>query len=290
MDILKLQGVKKSFGKNKVLTDVNLSLEQGTIMGLLGKNGAGKSTLLNLAVGLLKADQGNVEIMGANAWDLDNKVKHRVGFVAQTLDCFDWMTAQELIDYTSSFYKNWDKIRIETLCKNWEIGGKQAIDKMSEGEKQRLSIVLAMGHAPELLILDEPVASLDPAMRRDFIKELIGANLDTGTSILFSTHITSDIERVAAQVALLGGGKIQYQGELDALKESVVKLTIQSIAPLPSQLQHPSILRSSVYANQASLTVNACTPDLIAYFEQSYNASVQVQQLNLEEIFLELHA
>jgi len=130
-----------------------------------------------------------------------------------------WMSVKAILEYTSAFYKIWNKEKVERLLKEWNIDPAAKLRSLSEGEKQKVAIVMAIGHDPELYIFDEPVASLDPVARRDFIKELIDLNLDSGSTMLFSTHITSDLERIAADVALLKDNEIKYTGELSALKE-----------------------------------------------------------------------
>ena len=129
------------------------------------------------------------------------------------------MRVKDLLDYIGAFYKIWNKDKISKLVKDWSIDSDARFRDLSEGEKQKVAIVSAMGHDPELYIFDEPVASLDPIARRDFIKELIDLNLDSGSTMLFSTHITSDLERIAADVALLKDNEIKYKGSLSDLKE-----------------------------------------------------------------------
>jgi ABC-2 type transport system ATP-binding protein len=172
---------------------------------------------------------------------------------------------------------------------DWQIHKEAIITTLSEGQKQRMSIILAMSHSPELLVLDEPVASLDLAARRDFIKQLIEMNADSDTSIIFSTHITSDIERVAADVAFLKMGRIEYQGGVDELKEQVVRLHIKSQHALAQNFDIPSILKQKVEGQYAKLSVKDFDVSHIAYWEAKYSASVEVETLSLEDIFLELN-
>ncbi|MCK4981029.1 MAG: ABC transporter ATP-binding protein, partial [Candidatus Delongbacteria bacterium] len=155
-----------------------------------------------------------------DSWDLSGEVKHRIGYVPQVFNMMDmWMKVSSLFDYVSMFYKKWNSEKVNLLMKKWNIDPSATFRKLSEGEKQKVAIILAMGHEPDLYIFDEPVASLDPVARRDFIKELVELNLESGSTMLFSTHITSDLERIAADVALLKDNEIHYVGDLSALKE-----------------------------------------------------------------------
>lgn len=218
--VIRLDKVSKSYRNKQVLKDIDLTIRKGTIMGLVGKNGAGKTTMIKGLLGLLKLDSGKATIFGEDSWDLPGEVKHRIGYVPQKTDMFSgWMRVKDLLDYIGAFYKIWNKDKISKLVKEWSIDPDARFRDLSEGEKQKVAIVAAMGHDPELYIFDEPVASLDPVARRDFIKELIDLNLDSGSTMLFSTHITSDLERIAADVALLKDNEIKYTGSLSDLKE-----------------------------------------------------------------------
>ncbi len=218
--VIRLEKVSKSYGDKQVLKDIDLTIRKGTIMGLVGKNGAGKTTMIKGLLGLLKLDSGKATIFGANSWDIPGEVKHRIGYVPQKTDMFSgWMRVKDLLDYIGAFYKVWNEEKVQKIIKEWDIDPNARFRELSEGEKQKVAIVAAMGHDPELYIFDEPVASLDPVARRDFIKELIDLNLDSGSTMLFSTHITSDLERIAADVALLKDNEIKYKGSLSDLKE-----------------------------------------------------------------------
>ena len=218
--VIRLEKVSKSYGEKQVLKDIDLTIRKGTIMGLVGKNGAGKTTMIKGLLGLLKLDSGKATVFGEDTWDLPGKVKQRIGYVPQSVNIMDgWMSVNAILEYTSAFYNIWNKEKVARLLKEWNIDHAAKLRSLSEGEKQKVAIVIAMGHDPELYIFDEPVASLDPVARRDFIKELIDLNLDSGSTMLFSTHITSDLERIAADVSLLKDNEIKYTGELSALKE-----------------------------------------------------------------------
>jgi len=288
-EVLSISGMKKAFGSNIVLDSVDLSLSQGTILGLVGRNGAGKSTLIKCALGLLHADEGEALIFGETCRQLSPKTKHRIGYVPQVFTGLGWMTVADLLKYTQSFYDHWNDAKVDTLVKDWGLDPHARVSTISEGEKQKLAIIQAMGHEPELFIFDEPVASLDPVARRTFIRELIELNVNDGRSMLFSTHITSDLERVAADVALLRNGVIEFDGGLEMLKDQVVRLHISSSNGLPEELNIPGAIRRTINESHAVVTVRNFNADLLAALEASLGADIRVEQLNLEEIFLELN-
>jgi ABC-2 type transport system ATP-binding protein len=289
MNMIEMEQVSKSYQKHKVLDKISLNLPQGHVMGLLGQNGAGKTTLLKLCLGLLKADSGEIRVMEAPAWELPPTVKEQVGYVAQQSDTLHWMGVRQLLDYTGSFYKNWDAAKVTALMQRWQLDPKSKVSDLSEGQKQRMAIIQAIGHNPKLLILDEPVASLDPVLRREFIRELIDINLENGTSVLFSTHILSDLERVASDIAILRSGQICYQGSLDELKERYVRLHLHSNSPLPRELPVQGLLH--VEYSEHHLRALAENPDMevISALEKQLNATAHIETLGLDDIFLELH-
>ena len=177
--VLKLDKVSKSYGDKLVLNNIDLSIKRGTIMGLVGKNGAGKTTMIKSLLGLLKLDTGKASLFNDDSWDLPAETKQKIGYVAQNANDFHgWMNVGSMLEYIGAFYDRWNKEKVNKLLKDWNIDPEARFRNLSEGEKQKTAIIAAMGHEPELYIFDEPVASLDPVARRDFIKELIDLNLD----------------------------------------------------------------------------------------------------------------
>jgi ABC-2 type transport system ATP-binding protein len=221
---LALRGVSVAFGAQRVLDGLDWSLPAGRVVGLLGRNGAGKTTLIETLLGLREPSAGEARLFGQPSLALTDAARARIGYVPQRSDLFEWLTADQLLAYFRSFYPRWNTAKVDGLMSRWEIARDKPIGKLSGGQQQRLSIIRALAHEPELLVLDEPVASLDPAARRDFLGELVDQVIDRQTTVVFSTHILSDLERVALDVAFLSGGKIALHAPLDELLESTVRL------------------------------------------------------------------
>ncbi len=222
---IEITALNKSFGSQTVLQQLNWSIAPGSIVGLLGRNGAGKSTLIECMLGLRDSDAGEVMLFGERAGSLTEQTKARIGYVPQSSDLFEWLTARQMLAYFRGLYTRWNDNKVNDLMQRWELPLDKVINQLSVGQKQRLSIIRALAHEPELLVLDEPVASLDPAGRRDFLRELVDSVIDQHTTIVFSTHILSDLERIAMQVAFLNQGRIVHQQALDDLMEDTLQIT-----------------------------------------------------------------
>ncbi len=216
---IELSGIIKSYENKDVLNGLDLSVQRGSVLGLLGTNGSGKTTLIKCALGLIRPQSGEARLLGEPSWDLSPEAKSRIGYVPQVINLYEWMTVRDLIDYTAAFYTNWNHDLVSRLIKELDIPAEDRIGPLSVGQRQKVAILLALGHEPDLLILDEPAASLDPKARRQFLQMIIELAEPDKRTVLFSTHITSDLERVADSVAILKSGTIVWHGLLEDLKE-----------------------------------------------------------------------
>ena len=281
---LALQGLTVSFGTQRVLDGLDWSLPAGRVVGLLGRNGAGKTTLIETLLGLREPVAGQAQLLGQPALALGDDARARIGYVPQRSDLFEWLTADQLLAYFRSFYPRWNTAKVDGLMSRWGIERDKPIGKLSGGQQQRLSIIRALAHEPELLVLDEPVASLDPAARRDFLGELVDQVIAQHTTIVFSTHILSDLERVAVDVAFLSGGKIALHAPLDELLESSVRLggVPGDIERFVAQHQLQAISRDAgvpvIARGRDPEAMPAATP------------TVSVDRATLEDLFLALTA
>jgi len=282
-------GLRRTFGRTEVLRSVDLCIQRGMVVGLLGTNGCGKSTLLKCLLGLLRPTGGSARLFGEDPWALSGPAKARLGYVPQDVKLYPWMTVSQVISYTSAFYPHWDHVLTEELLQRWELPRHHRVGPLSPGQLQKLGLILALGHRPELLILDEPVAALDPIARREFLKSLLEVTQDEQHTVLFSTHITSDLERVASHVALLKEGSVAMFEDLDAVKDRVKRLRISATTALPSTFTVTGALRTEVDGPTALVAATNVTDQMLHDLKARWHADVVVEDLNLEEIFLELH-
>jgi ABC-2 type transport system ATP-binding protein len=283
----------KTYGPKEVLRNLSIALPQGAVIGLVGKNGSGKTTLLKAALGLIRPTSGSIATLGHDAWALPPEIKARIGYVPQTITLYPWMKVRQILAYTASFYPRWDHALIANLLHTWELPAESRVGPLSAGQLQKLAILLALGHQPDLLVLDEPAAALDPIARRDFLAALLTLNAAAAShsprTILFSTHITADLERVASHVAVLKDGDILYFDELDTLKETTKRLHITAAAPLPASLNLPNTLTEQIDGPRARISLAYLTPEIVQTLERDLHATIEIENLNLDDIFVELH-
>jgi len=284
-----IRQLEKTFASKRVLQGVDLQLPAGTVLGLLGQNGSGKTTLIKCALGLLRPTAGQATVLGDDAWHLSADSKARLGYVPQEVVSYPWMRVRQVIAYTAAFYPTWNQPLVDDLCRRCQLPLEDRVGPLSVGQLQTLGIVLALGHEPDLLVLDEPVASLDPSARRHFLRTLLEIVDQPNRTVLFSTHITSDLERVANRVAILRDGRITFHGELDELKERVKRLHIASRHDLPQSFAVPGALRCVVEGAAAMVSVADFNGPLVDQLRKTWDADVTVHDLNLEEIFVEMH-
>lgn len=278
-----LQSLFCSNGGPRVLKGLDWQIEAGKVIGLLGRNGAGKTTLLECMLGLRQAgtNTARIELFGEDIKNLSDANRARIGYVPQSPDLFTWLTAREMLDFFKTMYPRWNAAKVDHLLERWgffAMAGRRIAD-MSLGEMQRLSIIRALAHDPDLLILDEPVASLDPVGRRDFLQELVNNVIERNTTVIFSTHILSDLERVAFDVAFLKDGKIALQGALDQLQEDCFCLSGPAQA-----LAHLNLAR--VVRSEPRMVVRLSEAELLDL--RTRNLPVRIERLNLEDLFVEV--
>ena len=286
--IIEIDGISKRFDGHSVLSSLTWSVARGQVVGLLGRNGAGKSTLIECLLGLRDTDGGKVTIFGEDVCDLSASARARIGYVPQQSDLFEWLTPHQMLAYFKALYPHWNEQKVGSLLQRWGFdAGKCArpINQLSGGEKQRLSIIRALAPDPQLLVLDEPVSALDPVGRREFLRELIDGVIERDTTVLFSTHILSDLERVALDVAFLKDGNIALQGSLDDLLESARRVVGPSALLEPLKVQG-ELRRSASRDGRSEVITRAAGPELLALAARE--PSVRLESLSLEDLFVEV--
>jgi ABC-2 type transport system ATP-binding protein len=286
---LELNTLSKRFDIAEVLKGISANVEPGEVIGLLGLNGAGKTTLLETALGFSLPNGGSARVFGQDSTAMDGATKARIGFVPQRDELLDGMKGGTYLDLIAEFYSTWNHDLVARLAKEWSVPLDTKIGKLSVGQRQKLSIISALGHEPDLIILDEPVASLDPVARRSFLKELVDIASTQTRSIIFSTHIVTDLERVASRVWLMQDGMMAIDAPMDELKEGIARVRLPAGVELPAGFDSSSLLHSRQDGGATVLLFRDWDPSLLQKLESACG-NVYVETLALEDLFLELHA
>ncbi|MGI5163176.1 ABC transporter ATP-binding protein [Spirillospora sp. CA-253888] len=255
---LRTEGLGKRYGGHTALVDCTLDVPPGKIVGLVGPNGAGKSTLLSLTCGLISPTEGSIEVLGAKPAASARQLA-RVGFVAQDTPVYAGLTVADHLTLGAKLNPGWDPALAKGRIDQLGLPPEQRAGQLSGGQRAQLALAVAAAKRPELLILDEPVAALDPLARRTFLQNLMEFAVELDTSIVLSSHLLSDLERVADYLILLAGGRVQLAGEVDELLATHYRLTGArgELDSLPDGIE---VVTAEHTTRQSTLMVRASGP------------------------------
>ncbi|GMW01564.1 MAG: ABC transporter ATP-binding protein [Candidatus Hydrogenedentota bacterium] len=226
--IIDIENLSRHYNRVHALDSVSIAIPRGGVFGLVGENGAGKSTLIHHILGLLRAQKGTVRVFGVDPVRNPASVLGRMGIVTEDRDLPDWMRVDELMQFTSTFYPKWDKKYAEELRHLFGLAADARIGTLSRGQLAKASLLAALAHRPELLVLDEPSSGLDPVVRRDILEAIIATAGEDGRTVLFSSHLLDEVERVADRVAMMRSGRLVLNMPLEELKDTHHRLIVRA--------------------------------------------------------------
>jgi ABC-2 type transport system ATP-binding protein len=274
--VLNATGLGKRYGRKWALSDCTLEIPAGHVVGLVGPNGAGKSTLLNLAVGLLSPSAGSIEVLGGEPASSPAELG-RVGFVAQDTPTYSALSVADHLQLGGHLNPAWDQVLAEGRIEQLGLDPAQKAGKLSGGQRAQLALTLAVAKRPELLILDEPVASLDPLARREFLQILMETVADQEVSVILSSHLLADLERVCDYLVVLVASRVQIAGPVDELLATHRRLIGHRRDPetLPANQE---VIESSHTERQSTFLVRTDAPIL--------DPAWTVEEIGLEDLVL----
>jgi ABC-2 type transport system ATP-binding protein len=256
--VIKTEGLTKRYHRNVALSDCTLEIPEGHVVGLVGPNGSGKSTLLNLAVGLLSPSEGSIEVLGERPAASPHQLR-RVGFVAQDTPTYSGLSVHDHLRFGEHTNPGWDASLAERRVEQLGLDLRRRAGRLSGGQRAQLALTLAIAKRPDLLILDEPVASLDPLARREFLQILMETVAEHSVSVILSSHLVADVERVCDYLVILVSSKVQLSGEVEDLLSTHHRL----IGP-PDAVRNLSdtqvVIESSHTDRQSTLLVRSDGP------------------------------
>ena len=225
--VIETNRLTKFFGGRCVVDELTLSIERGSIFGFLGRNGAGKSTTIRLLLGLLEPTRGTSRVLGANSRNLSPQDRARIGYLPEGHHVYGWMSVQECGKFQRSFYDKWNDDIFRAVLTHFRLDMKTKAGNLSRGQRAGLCLAMVLAPEPELLILDDPALGLDPVARRSLIQSMLFVTRQADRTILFSSHMLSDVERVADEIAVLDGGNLRASCNLETFRQQVRQISLR---------------------------------------------------------------
>jgi|HubBroStandDraft_3_1064219.scaffolds.fasta_scaffold86733_2 ABC-2 type transport system ATP-binding protein len=273
---IEASGLGKRYGRRWALSDCTLSIPTGRVTGLVGPNGAGKTTLINLATGMLAPTTGTIEVLGSKPASGPEQLA-KVGYVAQDTPTYAGLSVEDHLRFGAHMNPGWDAVLARKRMSQLGIDPKQKAGKLSGGQRAQLALTLAIAKRPELLILDEPIASLDPLARREFLQVLMETTAEHEISVVMSSHLVADLERVTDYLIVLMSSRVRIAGDIDEMLATHYLLSgaRRDPATLPASQQ---VISASHTDRQSTILVRSAEPLL--------DPSWSVSQLDLEDLVL----
>ena len=284
--VLTFRKVSRRFGSTVALDGLDLNVEPGTVLGLIGRNGAGKSTSLRLALGHLHPDAGDIRVLGHDPVTEGIKVREQVGLMSEEASLYGWMTVREIMTFAAGLHPNWDPAFAESFRKRLDLDPKRKIKDLSRGNKAKVSLVLAVAVRPRLLLLDDPTSGLDPLVRREVLEGVLESVPAEGGAVVYASHLIHDVERIADQVTVLDEGKSILEGDLEKIKARVRRVRAVFENEPPEQLTLPGLVSMERENRTLLVVADGANGELEQALQNAGAVNVTVEPLPLEEILV----
>lgn len=281
------RGLTKFYGNRPVVNSLDLKIPRGSVYGFLGRNGAGKSTTIKMLMGMVHPDRGHAELLGESSAELSPETRSRIAYLAEGHPLYCWMRVGEAVRFTRAFYSSWNDELLEQILDHFQLSHRAKIRRLSNGQRAQLSLALAVAPDPELFILDDPTIGLDTVVRRDFLESMIQIIHRRGRTILFSSHILGDVERVADRVGILVDGVLRVDCPTEHFKQSLLKVVLEFAGDPPEFPPCAGLVSSRQVGAQLELVVVNYGDDLRERIDALEPRAVDVIELNLEDAFIE---
>ena len=290
MEAIQIQNLSRDYGQGRGVFDLSFTIAEGEVFGFLGPNGAGKTTTIRHLMGFLRPRQGSCAILGQDCWTERAEIQKRLGYIPGEIAFFEDMTGQGFLRFMAQYRGLKSSSRQRMLMERFELDPRGKLKKMSKGMKQKVGIVVAFMHDPEILILDEPTSGLDPLMQSRFI-DLIREERARGKTILMSSHMFEEVERTCHRVAILRAGRLAAIDSVEALKAAQVKkyvVTLESEAAARA-FAGEGLIVESVAENRVTVSVRGDLPVLLVAMHRHPVINLDAPGLSLEEVFMKYY-
>ena len=283
---LEFAGVTRTFGRKTAIENLDLRVEPGTVLGMVGRNGAGKTTSLRLAVGTLFPDSGTVRVLGLDPESNGLEVRTRVSLLSEESHLYPWMKVREILDFGAALHPRWDVELARKLVRGLDLDAGQVVQTLSRGTKAKVALVLGVACRPDLLLLDDPTAGLDPLVRREVLQGVLDGVSDEGGAVVYASHLIHDVERVADRVAFLDEGRLQLEDSLENLKADVRRVTAVFEGDAPERVDIPGQLDAMRDGRVLRLVARGDAAELESQARSLGAREVEIEPLSLEEILV----
>ncbi len=286
---IQLNELSKWFRRNDAVINLSLEIPRGTVFGLIGPNGAGKTTAIRTIMGLLRPSQGTVAVLGLDPIASPVAVRQRVGYVPETHHIYRWMRVEQVIGFSRAFFDKWNDDKCNALLKLFDLDPRQKVKHLSKGMLGKLGLLLAVSHEPELLILDEPMAGLDPVAREEVLDGVLRTIVDREQTVLISSHTMDDVQRLADSIGILYKGQLLLHRQLDDLLASTKRIRATLVnGHVPDTLPE-NLICQRVDGREWELTVDSFDAEQVELLRQQPAVEhVEVIDLGLEDLFKDL--
>lgn len=284
--VISVSDLTCAYGAKTVLNAVSLYVPRGSVFGLVGENGAGKTTLIKHLLGLLVPKSGAVRLFGGNPVSDPVGILSKIGYLSEYRDLPSWMRVDELMRFTAAFYPAWDFQYAESLREEFQLPPSARIRNLSQGQLAKAGLLTALAHRPELLILDEPSTGLDPVVRKDILEAIIRTISEEGRTVLFSSHLLDEIERVCDQLAMIHDGRVVLHGPLDQVKQSHRRFILRFDAPQATAPKIPKALSVVGSGKEWQVLCGGLENEWTATAVELGARIVEEQTPSLDQIFL----
>jgi len=282
------ESVTRMFGRTRALDAVDLTVAPGSVLGLVGRNGAGKTTALRLAHGVLFPDTGRIRVLGLDPVRQGSEVRRRASLLSEESSLYPWMTVEEILAFGGALHPCWDAALARALRERLDLDPRAKIKTLSRGTRAKVALVLAVACRPEVLLLDDPTAGLDPLVRGEVLQGILEAIPAEGGAVVYASHLVADIERVADRVAILDQGRIRIDAPLEELKTRVRRAiaVFEGDAPLPAKADLPGRIDARADGRVLTIVAEGADGELAAGLRALGAKEVAIEPLPLEEILV----
>jgi len=287
--VIQAEGLSKRFGRLTAVDGVTLAVPAGQVVALMGANGAGKTTLIRMLLGLLRPDGGSASVLGLDPQRESVRLRQQVGYVPETHHFYPWMRISEVCRFAAGAYPTWDADTCQGLLRTFGLDPEKRMGGLSRGMTAKVALTLALAHRPRLLVLDEATSGLDAAVRQEFLETMVGVAADEGRTVLISSHLLDEVERVVDHAAFIDSGRLRFVEEVESLRRRFREIRLTFADEAPEALDLPGALQAARLGREwVAVIDDASEARLGAIRERFPQAESASRVLSLQEVFVAL--